>query len=103
MRDCHSPDHVARLTKGVDSWNAWRNENPTRADLSGANLSGANLVEANLTVAYLSGADFNRPNLTGADLSGAYLGGEDPSTAVNSIEKSYVMVSPWRSQIPRRS
>ena len=34
--------HVALLKQGVDTWNAWRDENPqVGVDLSGANLSGA--------------------------------------------------------------
>jgi uncharacterized protein YjbI with pentapeptide repeats len=57
-------EHVAILKKGVDAWNAWRDENPlSRADLLRANLSRANLREADLFVANLSGA-----NLRGADL-----------------------------------
>jgi pentapeptide repeat protein len=50
-------EHVAILKQGVDSWNAWRGENPeitpylgaanlSLADLSRANLHGANLSEA---------------------------------------------------------
>jgi uncharacterized protein YjbI with pentapeptide repeats len=42
-------EHVAMLKKGVDAWNAWRDENPlSRADLLRANLRGADL-EAELT------------------------------------------------------
>jgi hypothetical protein len=37
-------DHIAQLMKGVDAWNAWRNENPdTPPDLSHAKLRGAKL------------------------------------------------------------
>jgi hypothetical protein len=53
-------EHVAILKKGVDAWNAWRDENRTitpnlsgadltRADLSGANLHGAGLIAAGRT------------------------------------------------------
>jgi uncharacterized protein YjbI with pentapeptide repeats len=34
-----NPDHIAQLKKGVDTWNAWREENPGICpDLSGADL-----------------------------------------------------------------
>jgi hypothetical protein len=62
-------EHVALLKQGVETWNAWRDENPNiRPDLSEADLSGANLSEANL-----SRADFFGAVLGGADLSGANL------------------------------
>ena len=39
-------DHIAQLRKGVDAWNAWRDENPDiRPDLAGADLHSANLSE----------------------------------------------------------
>jgi uncharacterized protein YjbI with pentapeptide repeats len=50
-------EHVARLRKGADSWNAWRKENPEiHPDLSGANLIKAELFGANLCWMNLSGA-----------------------------------------------
>jgi hypothetical protein len=37
-------EHVAILKKGVDTWNAWRRENPDiRPDLSGAGSARAQL------------------------------------------------------------
>ena len=82
-------DHVALLKKGVDAWNAWRNENLDigpdlswesfngaglrEANLSGANLSWAGLGEADLSEADLRGADFFEADLGGANLSGADL------------------------------
>ena len=43
------PSHIAELKKGVDAWNAWRDENPDiRPDLNEADLIGADLREANL-------------------------------------------------------
>ena len=82
-------DHVAQLMKGVDAWNAWRNENRdilhhpnlNGAVLIGANLSGANLSEANLSGANLSEADLSGANLNGANLSEANLNGADLSGA----------------------
>ena len=47
-------EHVALLKKGVETWNAWRDQNPDivpdlrRAELKGAILRGADLVSANL-------------------------------------------------------
>jgi hypothetical protein len=78
-------EHVAMLKKGVDAWNAWRNQNPDiRPDLAGASLSEANLsgvdstkhdlrgaVGANLSDAILSGADLTKADLRGADLTKA--------------------------------
>ena len=81
-------EHVAILKKGVEAWNAWRNESSKevwrsemgasvrvdvdpdlrKADLAGAYLSGANLSDANLSAADLSDAD-----LIDADLSSIYL------------------------------
>ena len=62
-------EHVAILKKGVNAWNAWRDENrDIRPFLTGANLSEADLSKANLNVAHLNGA-----HLAGANLSGAHL------------------------------
>jgi pentapeptide repeat protein len=66
-------EHVALLKKGVEAWNAWRDENAKlRPDLSKADLKEAYLPGANLSRAGLS-----HGNLSGADLSGANLGGAD--------------------------
>ena len=81
-------EHVAMLRKGVDAWNAWRDENPnvfpdlsrenlTNAHLPRANLFGATLIEANLTGADLSRARLIFANLIGAKLPGANLSGAD--------------------------
>jgi uncharacterized protein YjbI with pentapeptide repeats len=49
-------DHIAQLKKGVDAWNAWREENPDiLPDLSEANLRGANLGRARLVQRTSSG------------------------------------------------
>jgi uncharacterized protein YjbI with pentapeptide repeats len=74
-------DHTAQLVKGASAWNAWREENRIRVDLSGAdlrdanlqfaNLSGAYLIEANLSAASLGGTDLRGANLREANLSGA--------------------------------
>jgi uncharacterized protein YjbI with pentapeptide repeats len=96
-------EHIAQFKKGVDAWNAWREENPdilpdlsgadlseadltkakpplgsadlSRVNLSGVNLSGAFLARANLIEANLSGANLAGANLWEADLSGANLSG----------------------------
>jgi Pentapeptide repeats (8 copies) len=85
-------EHVKILKKGMDAWNAWRNENlnilPDLAgvNLRGADLSGMDLYHSNLSQANLSGANLIRANLwlaklRGADLSGAYLDGANLSSA----------------------
>ena len=81
-----NPEHLAKLNKGVQAWNAWREQNPNiRPDLCEVNLGGVNLGGANLDGAYLAGtylggaylggADLNRANLDRANLGGADLGG----------------------------
>jgi uncharacterized protein YjbI with pentapeptide repeats len=82
-------EQLKLLKKGVESWNAWRANNPSvepglagedlskanlaLADLCGADLRGASLREADLSGADLRGADLRRANLREADLSGADL------------------------------
>jgi len=82
-----NPDHIARLMRGTISWNKWRDKNPTRpnlsgADLSGAVLSGADLVRASLSKANLFRAKLLQANLTLAKLSGANLSGAHLSGAL---------------------
>jgi Pentapeptide repeats (8 copies) len=78
-------EHVALLKQGVDTWNAWRDENPDirpdlmcgqllQANLIGANLSSTNLIGAILIGAYLTEANLIGADLSGADLMGAKLG-----------------------------
>jgi uncharacterized protein YjbI with pentapeptide repeats len=80
-------EHVAMLKKGVEAWNAWRDENPdirpdlVQADLRNRYLRGANLRGANLHEADLTGADLIGANLIGANLIGATLSGADLSEA----------------------
>jgi Pentapeptide repeats (8 copies) len=96
-----NPDHIAQLRKGVDAWNAWREQNPsvvpnlsgatlTAVNLSGASLVGVDLSEAdlsgaNLFRAHLSGANLFRADLSWANLSGADLSGADLSGQVNLL------------------
>jgi uncharacterized protein YjbI with pentapeptide repeats len=85
-----NPEHLALIKQGVDTWNAWREQNRgvvpdlSVADLRCANLTGANFREANLPGAILDRADlrnadlsysanFARANLREAALSGADL------------------------------
>jgi hypothetical protein len=76
-------DDIAQLMKGVDAWNAWRQENPDfLPDLSGADLRKANLSQANLTFANLGGADLSGANLRKANLTGANLNPSNRSVAL---------------------
>jgi TIR domain-containing protein/pentapeptide repeat protein len=98
-----NPEHLAKLSEGVDAWNEWRQRHSeTIPDLSGVNLSrtalwknhpaetlweptvpssnlsradfrSANLSAANLTYATLMGTRFEAANLTGAILNSANL------------------------------
>ena len=75
-------EHIARLMKGVNAWNAWRDENPgTYIDLSGANLMEAFLCKADLSTANLSRANLSRANLSDAKLWRANLEEADLSRA----------------------
>jgi uncharacterized protein YjbI with pentapeptide repeats len=67
-------EHLARLKKDIDAWNAWRLANTeVPPDLTGADLTGAKLVSANLTGADLTGANLTGANLIHANLSRATL------------------------------
>jgi len=79
-------EHLARLTKGVRAWNAWRNSRPrvlpdlAGAELNGRALSGVNFASVDLertilTRATVTKANFEDANLGGADLSEAQLAG----------------------------
>jgi hypothetical protein len=83
-----NPEHLKRLKRGVERWNAWRRQNQnirpdlteaplSRAKLSEADLRGANLREADLRGAILSGVDLGLADLNSADLTGAYLAWAD--------------------------
>ncbi|MEA5448718.1 pentapeptide repeat-containing protein [Leptolyngbya sp. CCNP1308] len=80
-----SPTHLVHLKQNIETWNRWRNDNPTikpdlseaylcASDLSAANLSGANLHKADLYSADLWGADLSHANVRAANLSSANLG-----------------------------
>jgi len=74
-------EHLALLQKGVDVWNAKKDEwwfekgDLSGALLSKANLSQANLFQGNLSDADLSGANLYRATLYHANLSKANLSG----------------------------
>jgi uncharacterized protein YjbI with pentapeptide repeats len=76
-------EQLAILARGVEVWNAWREENPnTIFDLSSANLRGiyfrnANLSKVNFYQANLNDSNFTSANLREANLYGAYLHGTD--------------------------
>jgi uncharacterized protein YjbI with pentapeptide repeats len=100
MAESASPEHIARLREGVESWNRWRRDHPEvspqlsyedfdQLDMRGANLVGSKLVRTHFSIeSDLTGANLDRADLTGAslfavtlakatlrgaDLSGAYL------------------------------
>jgi len=85
--------HIDILSKGVETWNKWRQENPAiipkldsahlmNLDLRGCNLTGAHLrlahlMRANLADADLSGADLFKADLMAVTLVGAKLNWAD--------------------------
>jgi uncharacterized protein YjbI with pentapeptide repeats len=66
-------DHVALLSRGAATWNAWRAESDEAPDLSQAGLRGLDLSDFDLSRADLRDADLRGTNLNGANLSGAHL------------------------------
>ena len=71
-----NPQHLDILAKGVEAWNAWREQYPDELpDLSNASLRSAVLRGINLKGAAVAGTDFSAVRLTSADLSGARLTG----------------------------
>jgi uncharacterized protein YjbI with pentapeptide repeats len=91
-------EHLARLKRGVEAWNQWREEYPEiRPDLADADLHGEHLHEVNFEMAHLlaanflgaylyksrlSNADLHEANLYGAHLYEAHLIGADLSGAI---------------------
>jgi hypothetical protein len=58
-------EHLRILKRGVESWNAWREQNwNISADLRGAGLHGATLIGADLSEVQLSETVFGNTNLT---------------------------------------
>ena len=67
-------EQLAILRRGPETWNAWREENPSiRPDLRGADLDGADLIGADLHNAKLGRVQLLGADLTEADLRGAFL------------------------------
>jgi hypothetical protein len=53
-------DHLKLLREGTDSWNAWRQANPSiKPNLAGAELRGASLQNGDLRRSELRGVDFH--------------------------------------------
>jgi uncharacterized protein YjbI with pentapeptide repeats len=75
-------DHVALLSRGAATWNAWRVESDEAPDLSRAGLRGLDLSGYDLARVDLRGADLRGTNLNGANLSGAHLEGANLFKAV---------------------
>lgn len=76
-------EHLEILSKGVDAWNKWRDENfkitPRLwgVNLEGLNLSNVNFREADLRHAKLNGTKLGEAFLNGANLYGAKFCGAD--------------------------
>ena len=69
-----SSEHLARLLKNVEAWNAWKKDNTDIfADFREVDLSRADLSEADLCGADLTDADLREANLSEANLAGANL------------------------------
>jgi len=67
-------EHLSVLSKGVDVWNKWRDENEDiRPDLSGANLRRADLDGINFNSVNLSNAQLERTGLNSSRLKEAIL------------------------------
>jgi uncharacterized protein YjbI with pentapeptide repeats len=82
-------EHVARLSKGVQAWNAWRRSRPQiEPDLSGVEITGAKLAGIDLTQTDLEGAQLRSANLDQAGLREAYLAGADLQGA--SLIRAYL-------------
>ena len=70
-------EQLAILSRGVEAWNQWRQENPEalidfkRANLRNRQLENANLVEADLTEAEFSFANLKNSNLAFANMDHA--------------------------------
>ena len=71
--------HAAVLSKGVQTWNCWRQANPAiNPDLTGVDvfqqsLVGVDFSNTRLVWANLAGADLSRANLSGSEISEADL------------------------------
>ncbi len=71
-------EQVAILKHSVETWNKWREENPsiridlTQADFLGANLRSLDFYEADFSGAKLIGVNFSHARLTGSRLLGSY-------------------------------
>ena len=87
-------EHLLELERGVDSWNAWRDQAPmrcpdlegadlSRRDLQGINFARAKMAKSNLTGANLRGAVFDGANMNHARLAGAWLEGHTQFRAAN--------------------
>lgn len=70
--------NLLQLSKGVETWNAWRKRNrEVVLNLSGASLANAYLADADLSEVDLSGANAQGADMHGANLQGATLCGAD--------------------------
>ena len=96
-------EHLNLIKKGVDIWNAWREDMPdiqpdlSQADLRGEkfqkiNLSRGNLTECKLQFSNLTGADLREANLTKSKLQEACPNGGELTIRTQALD-SYVEVA----------
>jgi uncharacterized protein YjbI with pentapeptide repeats len=92
-----NPEHVEQLTRDVDEWNQWRQQEPNlqpdlssailnetnlrRADLNFVDLSKSTLIGTNLSDTKLMGTNFSNADLTGTYLTRSTLIGTDLTNA----------------------
>ncbi len=77
-----NPEHLEKLMEGVESWNSWRNNNPSiQPELDGADLRNMNLNGIDLSGAKALWIKFNSTKLSRANLRGAHLSSSNFSDA----------------------
>ena len=90
---------LAILSRGVEAWNKWREENPDvlidlkNAELMHMNLENANLAEADLEKANLSFSNLKNANLAFSNLESAvisFANFEGANFAAAHLEKAYL-------------
>jgi len=92
-------EQLAILSRGVEDWNQWRQENPEtsidfkKANLRNRQLENANLVEADLTEAEFSFANLKNSNLAFANMDHAvvsFANLEGANLSAANLENAYL-------------